>query len=317
MDTLYFIIRKILYGFPLILGVTFITFVLVVHYGPDKTYDLLGKNPTEQEIIEVRHQLGYDRPFLVRYYDYLKELVSFDFGHSDSTGEKVSSIFKKTIPISMAISIPAFVLYNLISITLALLAAFYRGEWIDKSVMVFSVIGMSISYLVIIICFQIIFCSGYGINMFPVQGWEVESLFDYINYALVPVMATVFVALGYNTRFYRAVIVEEMNRDYVRTAKAFGCHPIKLLFKHVLKNSLIPIVTRIIITIPHIVIGGSLLIESFFNIPGIGYVIYEAITTGDQPIIKASVGITAVVYVMAITLTDIMYKIVDPRITLK
>jgi len=306
-----------LYGFPLILGVTFITFVLVVHYGPDKTYDLLGKNPTEQEIIEVRHQLGYDRPFLVRYYDYLKELVSFDFGHSDSTGEKVSSIFKKTIPISMAISIPAFVLYNLISITLALLAAFYRGEWIDKSVMVFSVIGMSISYLVIIICFQIIFCSGYGINMFPVQGWEVESLFDYINYALVPVMATVFVALGYNTRFYRAVIVEEMNRDYVRTAKAFGCHPIKLLFKHVLKNSLIPIVTRIIITIPHIVIGGSLLIESFFNIPGIGYVIYEAITTGDQPIIKASVGITAVVYVMAITLTDIMYKIVDPRITLK
>jgi len=306
-----------LYGFPLILGVTFITFVLVVHYGPDNTYDLLGKNPTEQEIIEVRHQLGYDRPFLVRYYDYLKELVSFDFGHSDSTGEKVSSIFKKTIPISMAISIPAFVLYNLISITLALLAAFYRGEWIDKSVMVFSVIGMSISYLVIIICFQIIFCSGYGINMFPVQGWEVESLFDYINYALVPVMATVFVALGYNTRFYRAVIVEEMNRDYVRTAKAFGCHPIKLLFKHVLKNSLIPIVTRIIITIPHIVIGGSLLIESFFNIPGIGYVIYEAITTGDQPIIKASVGITAVVYVMAITLTDIMYKIVDPRITLK
>ena len=306
-----------MYGFPLILGVTFITFVLVVHYGPDKTYDLLGKNPTEQEIIEVRHQLGYDRPFLVRYYDYLKELVSFDFGHSDSTGEKVSSIFKKTIPISMAISIPAFVLYNLISITLALLAAFYRGEWIDKSVMVFSVIGMSISYLVIIICFQIIFCSGYGINMFPVQGWEVESLFDYINYALVPVMATVFVALGYNTRFYRAVIVEEMNRDYVRTAKAFGCHPIKLLFKHVLKNSLIPIVTRIIITIPHIVIGGSLLIESFFNIPGIGYVIYEAITTGDQPIIKASVGITAVVYVMAITLTDIMYKIVDPRITLK
>ena len=306
-----------MYGFPLILGVTFITFVLVVHYGPDNTYDLLGKNPTEQEIIEVRHQLGYDRPFLVRYYDYLKELVSFDFGHSDSTGEKVSSIFKKTIPISMAISIPAFVLYNLISITLALLAAFYRGEWIDKSVMVFSVIGMSISYLVIIICFQIIFCSGYGINMFPVQGWEVESLFDYINYALVPVMATVFVALGYNTRFYRAVIVEEMNRDYVRTAKAFGCHPIKLLFKHVLKNSLIPIVTRIIITIPHIVIGGSLLIESFFNIPGIGYVIYEAITTGDQPIIKASVGITAVVYVMAITLTDIMYKIVDPRITLK
>ncbi len=317
MDLLIFSIRKILYGIPLVLGATLITFTLMVHFGPDKTYDLLGKNPTQAEIDEVRHELGYDQPFFKRYYGYLEELFTLDFGHSDSTGEKVSSIFKKTIPISLMVEIPGFVIYNILGVILALLAAFYRGGWIDKTVMVFAVVGMSVSFLVVIIGFQIIFCSSYGLDLFPVQGWDINSFWDYLKYVTVPSMASVFVALGYNTRFYRAVIVEEMGRDHVRTARAFGCHPVKLLFKHVLKNSMIPIVTRIIITIPYIIIGGSLLIESYFNIPGVGYVIYEAITTGDLPIIKAAVGVTAILYVLALTLTDIMYQVVDPRISLK
>ena len=133
----------------------------------------------------------------------------------------------------------------------------------------------------------------------------------------VPTLATVFVALGYNTRFYRAVLVEEMTRDHVRTAKAFGTRPGNLLYKNILKNSMIPIITRIMFSIPLVVVSGSLIIESYFGIPGIGKVTYDAITTGDQPILKAVVGLTAVLFVITLLVTDILYRVVDPRVSLK
>ncbi len=317
MDTLFFVIRKLLYGIPMLFGVTLISFVLMVHFGPDKTYTMISKHATEKEIAEVRHQLGYDRPFIVRYKDYVTELVTFDFGYSDSTGEKVSSIFAKSIPISVALALPGFFLGNILGILLALWAAYYRGRWQDRLLMAFSVIGMSISYLTVIIGFQILFCSSFGLNLFPVRGWDVQSVGDYLAFVTVPTMATVFVALGYNTRFNRAIFVEEFSRDHVRTAKAFGYNTWQLLVRNVLRNSLIPIMTRIVFTIPFIIIEGNLIAENYFGIPGIGRVIYEAITTGDLPIIKAAVGWTAILYVFMLILNDILYKVVDPRISLK
>ncbi len=317
MELLQYAIRKLVSGIPLILGVTFISFVLMVYFGPDKTYELLGKNPTQEQIEQVRHQLGYDRPFLVRYGDYLRELTTLDFGHSDSTGERVNGLLGRTIPISLALTAPGFVLGNLLGVLLALVAAYHRGGWIDKLIMGGAVVGMSISFLIAIIAFQLLFSSSYGLNMFPVRGWDVYSLSDYVRYVTVPTLATVFVALGYNTRFYRAVIVEEMTRDHVRTARAFGTPPWKLLYKNILKNSLIPIITRIMFSIPLVVISGSLLIESYFGIPGVGKVTYDAITTGDQPVLKAVVGLTAVLFVLTLLLTDILYKVVDPRVSLK
>ncbi len=317
MDTFIYSLRKFFQSIPLIFGVTLISFVLMVYFGPDKTYDLLGKNPTQQQIEEVHHQLGYDQPFLTRYFIFFKEIITFDFGYSDSTGEKVSSIFARTIPVSLAVQLPILISGNIISIILALIAAYFRGKMIDKSVMFVAVIGMSVSYLIIVILFQIIFCSSYGLNIFPVQGWEVESFTSYLKYVTVPVLASVFLSIGYNTRFYRAVIVEEITKDHVRTARAFGTHPLKLLFKNILKNSLIPIMTRIIITLPFIIIAGSIVLESYFSIPGIGLVLYDAILTGDLPIIKAAVTWTAMIYVLSLILTDIMYTVVDPRVTLK
>lgn len=316
MDTVRYTIRKLIYGVPLMLGVTFISFVLMVYFGPDKTYELLGKNPTVEQIAEIRHQLGYDRPFFVRYGQYLRELVTLDFGFSDSTGERVGEILKRTIPVSMQLAIPGFILGNLIAIVLALFAAFHRGRSWDKFIMVNAVVGMSISLLIVAIGFQIIFCSSFFLGWFPVQGWDVSSILSYLEYVTVPTLVTVFVALGYNTRFYRAVFVEELTRDHVRTAKAFGCPPVELLTRHVLMNSMIPIITRIIYTIPFVVIGGSLVIESYFGIPGVGLVTYDAITSGDQPILKAVVALTAVFYVVVIIMTDILYRMVDPRITL-
>jgi peptide/nickel transport system permease protein len=317
MEMLQYALRKFVTGIPLILGVTLISFLLMVYFGPDKTYELAGKNATEEQIREIRHQLGYDRPFLVRYAEYLRELVTLDFGHSDSTGERVSAILERTIPISLALILPGFVIGNLLGIVLALVAAYYRGRWLDKLIMGGSVVGMSISFLIVIIAFQIIFSSNYGLGWFPVRGWNVYSFSDYLRYVTVPTLATVFVALGYNTRFYRAVIVEEMGRDHVRTARAYGTPPVELLFKHVLKNALIPIITRIMFSIPLVVISGALLIESYFGIPGVGLVTYDAITTGDQPVLKAVVGLTAVLFVVVLILNDIFYKLVDPRVSLK
>jgi peptide/nickel transport system permease protein len=330
METLQYSLRKLLSAVPLLFGVTLLSFVLMVYFGPDLTYSIVGKNPTEAQILEVRQQLGYDAPFLVRYGKFLKEVVTLDFGFSLSSGERVSSILGKTVPVSFAVALPSFILSNLIGIVLALLAARFRGRSWDKAIMVFAVIGMSVSYLMVVIAFQILFCTAYGLNWFPVQGW-IEAMPDYpditwmeaayyyayyyVSHVTVPTLAGVFVALGYNTRFFRAVIVEELNRDYVRTARAYGVSEWKIMVKHVLRNAMIPIATRIIITLPFVVIAGNLVLEKFFGIPGIGLVTYEAITNGDLPIVKAGVTYTAILYIGALLLTDIVYKIIDPRVS--
>jgi peptide/nickel transport system permease protein len=310
-----YISRRLLNGILLILGVTFISFLLMVYFGPDKTYELLGKNPTSEQISDVRHALGYDQPFLLRYGSYLKELVTLDLGLSDSNGEPVSTILIRTLPISIALVLPGFVLGNLLGLALGLLAAWYRGRWLDKLVMSASVVGMSISFLVVIIGLQILLCTPYGLNLFPVRGWQVNGLASYLYYVTVPTLALVLVTLGYNTRFYRAIMVDEIEREHVHTLQAYGAAPTEILFRHVLKNSLIPVLTRIVFSIPFVVISGSLLLESYFGIPGIGLVTFNAITSGDQPILKAVVGLTGILFVLALMINDMLYSIVDPRVS--
>ena len=317
MELLGFVVRKLIAGIPLLIGVTLLSFTLMVYFGPDKTYELLGKNPTPEQIAEIRHELGYDRPFVTRYAEYLRQLATLDFGNSDSTGEKVSTVLGRTIPVSLALELPGFILGNLLAIALALMAGFYRGRWPDKLIMGFAVVGMSVSFLIVIFAFQIWFCTAYGLDWFPVRGWNADSIPDYLRHVAVPTLATVFVALGYSTRFYRAVIVEELNRDHVRTARAFGTPPLRLFWRNILKNCAIPIITRIMFTIPSIVIGGALLIETTFGIPGVGKVAYEAIVSGDQPMLKAIVGLTAALFVVTLLVTDILYRAVDPRVSLK
>jgi peptide/nickel transport system permease protein len=309
-----YLTRRLLYGVPMVLGVTFISFLLMVYFGPDKTYELVGKNPTAQQIVEVRHALGYDRPFLLRYGDYVRQLVTLDLGLSDSTGEPVSTILIRTLPVSIALVVPGFILGNLLGLALGLLAAWYRGQWLDKLVMSASVVGMSISFLVIIIGLQVLLCTPYGLNLFPVRGWQVYDPGSYLYYVTVPTLALVLVTLGYNTRFYRAVMADEIERDHIRALRAFGAGPAELLFKHVLKNSLVPVLTRFMFSVPFVLISGSLLLESYFGIPGVGLATFNAITSGDQPILKAVVGLTGVLFVVALTINDILYSIVDPRV---
>ena len=309
-----YILRKFLSAVPLLLGVTFISFLLMVYFGPDKTYELLGKNPTSEQIAEVRAQLGYDRPFLLRYGEYLGQLATLDLGHSESSGEAVAGLIARTLPVTVALVLPGFVLGNVLGVLLGMVAAWWRGSWLDRLVMGASVVGMSISFLVIIIVLQVLLCTPWGLNLFPARGWEVTGLPSYLLYVTVPTLALVLVTLGYNTRFYRAVMVEELGRDHIRTAIAFGATPTAILFRHVLKNSLVPVLTRFMFSIPLVIISGSLLLETYFGIPGIGKATFDAITSGDQPVLKAVVGLTAVLFVLAQLLIDIFYRMVDPRV---
>ncbi len=309
-----YLTRRLLYGIPLVLGVTFISFLLMVYFGPDKTYELVGKNPTAEQIAEVRHALGYDRPFLLRYGDYVRQLLTFDLGLSDSTGEPVAFILRQTVPVSIMLVVPGFILGNLLGLALGLVAAWYRGKWLDKLVMSASVVGMSISFLVIIIGMQVLLCTPYGLDLFPVRGWQVQDTGSYLYYVTVPTLALVLVTLGYNTRFYRAVMADEIEREHIRTLKAYGAGPAELLFRHVLKNGLIPVLTRLMFSVPFVLISGSLLLESYFGIPGVGLVTFNAITSGDQPILKAVVGLTGVLFVLALTVNDFLYTLVDPRL---
>jgi peptide/nickel transport system permease protein len=314
MKVSHYIGRKLLSGIPLLFGVTFVSFLLMVYFGPDKTYELLGKNPSAEQIREVRQQMGYDQPFLSRYGQYVGELATLDLGLSESSGERVSKMMARTIPVSIALVLPGFILGNFLGILFGLIAAWYRGRWLDKLIMGTSVAGMSISFLVIIIALQVLLCTPFGLNLFPARGWEVTDVGSYINYVTVPTLALIFVTLGYNTRFYRAVMAEELSRDHIQTALAYGASTSELLFRHVLKNSLVPVLTRLMFSIPLVIISGSLLLESYFGIPGIGKTTFEAITSGDQPILKAVVGLTAVLFVIAQLLVDIFYRMVDPRL---
>ena len=307
-------LRKIVHGVLLILGVTLISCVLMVWFGPDQTYTLIGKNATAEQISDIRHQLGYDQPFVQRYFSYVAELFTLNLGASNSSGEQVSTILKRTFPISLALMMPGFIIGNLLGIALGLTAAYRRGQWSDRLISAVSVTGMSISFLIIIIALQVLLSTPYGLNLFPARGWQVDSLASYLQFVTVPTLALVLVTLGYNTRFYRAVFVEESGKDHIRTARAFGASPAGLMWRHVLKNSLVPIITRVMFSIPLVVISGSLLIESYFGIPGIGKITFDAITSGDQPVLKAVVGLTATLFVLIQILTDFLYRLVDPRI---
>ncbi len=312
-----FVLRKLATGIPLIMGVTLLSFTLMVFFGPEQTYELLGKNPTQLQIDELRHQLGYDQPFFVRYGQYLYDLITFNFGYSDSSGERVERILKRTIPVSIALVFPGFIIGNLCGMALAFMAARYQGKWLDTLIRSGSAVGVSVSYLIVIIVFQILFSSSGGLDLFPVRGWNVVTFSDYLRYVTVPTMASVFVIVGYNTRFYRAVFVEEMSRNYVQTAKAFGATPFEIIVKSVLKNCMLSISTRLMFSIPMVLISGSLLLESYFGIPGIGKLIYDSIRSGDQPVLIIVVSLMAILFATVTLLSDLVYTLIDPRLSLK
>ena len=314
MSPAAYLARRLGYGVLLMVGVTLLSFTLMVHFGPDKTFELIGKNASAEQIAELRRELGYDRPFLQRYATWLADLARGDFGVSDTNGEAVGKLLARAFPVTLALVLPGFVIGNVAGLLLGMLAAWHRGRAWDRLVLGGSVAGLSLSFLVVIILLQILLCTPYGLDLFPTRGWRVDGAGSYLLYVTVPTLALVIVTLGYNTRFYRAVMVEELTRDHVRTARAFGASGREVLFSHVLRNSLVPVVTRLLYSVPLVIVSGSLLLETYFGIPGVGKVAFDAITSGDQPVLLAVVTLTAVLFVAMQVLADVTCRAADPRL---
>jgi peptide/nickel transport system permease protein len=280
---------------------------------PDPAYTLLGKHATPKQIAELHHELGMDKSYLMQYLDTVKTAFTFDFGYSWTSKQNIWEMMKIGAGPSLAITVPIFIISNLLAISLALLVAFYRGKFIDKFVLILSIAGLSIPSLAVVLFGQWFF--GYYLGWFEISGYE-HGFPDFVPYVILPVFLYVCISFGADTRFYRTVILDEAYQDYVRTARSKGVSELKVMFKHVLKNSMIPILTQIIIQIPGLILG-LLFAETFFSIPGLGAMTVNAINNSDFPVIKALTILSAISFIIAQVVTDVLYTVVDPRMKLK
>ncbi len=321
-----YIIRRILYAIPILIGVNILTFLLffVVNSPDEMAYMFLGdKNTKPEQVQEWKQERGYHLPLFYNeeekgvkkltstiFYTKSVRLFVFDFGRSDSGRDIGYDISQRMWP-SLAIAIPDLIIGLLITITFALLIAFFRATYIDYWAVVFCVALMSISSLFYIIGGQ--FIMGKILKIVPISGFE-DGVFGF-KFLILPVLIGVIGGLGSRTRWYRTIFLEEINKDYVRTARAKGISEQMVLFKHVLRNALIPILTGVVVILP-LLFMGSLITESFFGIPGLGSYTIDAIQRQDFAIVRSMVFLGAVLYIIGLLLTDISYTIVDPRVRL-
>ena len=321
-----YIIRRLAYAIPILLGVNVITFVLffVVNSPDDMARLHLGnKHVTPEAIQKWKADRGYDRPLLYNaslhgqekltqtiFFSHTLRLFVFDFGQSDS-GRDIGYDISQRMWASLAITVPIFIIGLLITITLALTVAFFRATYIDTWAVVLCVAMMSISGLFYIIGGQ--YLIGKLLRVVPISGFD--DGFAAAKFIILPVLVGVIGGLGQGTRWYRTIFLEEINRDYVRTARAKGVSEKMVLYGHVLRNALIPILTGVVVVLPGLFIG-SLITEAFFGIPGLGSYTIEAIQSQDFAIVRAMVFLGSVLYIVGRILTDISYTLVDPRVRL-
>lgn len=308
-----YIFRRLLYTIPVILGVSFIIFLLFNLVSGDPTALLLGKNATAKQMIELREQLGLNKPLWAQYIDVVKSAFTFDFGRSWQSKQEIVHMIKMGAYPSLALSIPAFTISTVLAIFISLIVAYYRGKGIDLFIRIMCIAGMSISSLVYILVFQWFFA--YHLGWFEISGFE-EGFPNFVPYVALPAIIWIVLSLGPDVRFFRTVILDEIYQDYVRTARAKGLGEKTILLKHVLRNAMIPIITYVVIQLPFLILG-ALLLESFFGIPGLGGMTLNALNSSDFPVVKAMAILSSVAYILFGLLTDILYTVADPRVKLK
>jgi peptide/nickel transport system permease protein len=306
---LAYIIRKLLLSIPILLGIVLVTFFLFCIAAPDPALIQAGKFKTPAQLQAIRHQLGTDIPK----WQQLLNILRFHFAPSSRYRQPVWQLFARRAPVSLAIQLPAFFIELGLQLAIALFVASKRGTFLDYGVTFLAVAGLSVPALSLYLLLQLIF--GGWLRWFPVAGWS-PGLFYALHFAVLPIIATVIVNLGTGVRFYRTVVLEEINADYVRTARAKGVNTREMLFTHVLGNVMIPVVTNTVMALPSLFLG-ALILETVFQIPGFGALLVEAIHTQDQPLVMFVTYVTSVVYLLLLIVTDILYTIVDPRVTLK
>ncbi len=321
-----YIIRRLLYAIPILIGVNLITFVLffVVNSPDDMARLQLGvKRVTPESIQEWKAERGYDLPMLYNvrgegtarftdtiFFDKSIRLFVFDFGVSDS-GRDIGYDIRQRMWPSLAIAIPTLLVGLAVNISFALLIAFFRATYIDYWGVVVCVILMSISALFYIIAGQYLFSKLW--HLVPISGYDTG--FSAFKFLVLPVVIGVISGIGSGTRWYRTIFLEEVEKDYVRTARAKGVSERDVMLHHVLRNALIPILTGVVALLP-LLFMGSLITESFFGIPGLGSYVIDAINRQDFAIVRAMVFLGSVLYILGLLLTDISYTMVDPRVSL-
>ncbi|MBC3871394.1 ABC transporter permease [Undibacterium oligocarboniphilum] len=309
-----YILRRLWQMAPTMLGVILLVFFLFNWVGGDPAYILAGKMSNPEQIANIRQQLGIDQPYYVQLWIFIEQIATFNFGNSWSTGEAVSSIISSRLGPSLTVLLPLTVIETLIAIALALLIAFRRGSITDRTVMVACTVGMSISILVYIIVGQYVFA--YQLGFFPVQGWGNSLTENLLRYSALPILIALAVGVAPSLRLFRSFVLDEVNQDYVRTARAKGVPERRVKWVHVLRNASIPIITHVMSNLPALLIG-AFLIERFFSIPGIGREVILAVERSDFPVIKAITVYVAAATMLFNLLTDLLYQAVDPRVQLK
>ncbi|HNQ57490.1 MAG: ABC transporter permease [Rhodocyclaceae bacterium] len=324
---LAYVVRRLLYAIPILIGVNLLTFLLffVVNTPDDMARMQLGiKRVTPEAIANWKAERGYDKPLLYNrnaegaarvtntiFFEKSVKLFAFEFGRADD-GRDIGNEIRTRMGPSLAIAVPTFVLGLLVTVSFALLLAFFRATYLDFWGVVLCVAMMSISSLFYIIGGQYLVSKVW--HLVPISGYA--GGLDAMRFLLLPVLIGVAAGIGSSTRWYRTIFLEEIGKDYVRTARAKGLSELAVLFRHVLKNALIPILTGVVVVIP-LLFMGSLLTESFFGIPGLGSYTIDAINAQDFAVVRAMVFIGSVLYIAGLLLTDLSYTLVDPRVRLQ
>lgn len=324
---LNYLFRRILYAIPILIGVNIITFSLffILNTPDDMARAHLGtKHISQESINNWKQQHGYDLPLFINneeqgfskvtktlFFQKSLKLFLFDFGIADSGRDISQDVLHRMFP-SLSIAVPILILGLLLDIFVALWMVFFRNTSIEVATLIATVILMSISALFYIIGFQYIFAK--TLKWVPVSGYQYG--WDMIKFIILPVIVAVVASLGGNARWYRTLMLEEMGKDYIRTARAKGLSEFQIIYRHVLPNAMIPIVTGIVVIIPSLFMG-SLILESFFGVPGLGSYTIEAIHQQDFAIVRAMVFLGTVLYIVGLILTDLTYVLVDPRVKLK
>jgi peptide/nickel transport system permease protein len=309
-----YLVRRLWQMVPTLIGVIMLVFFLFKFFGGDPEQTLAGQNASPAQIKLIRESLGLDQPVWYQLWIFIKSIFTFDWGSSWTTKEAVSSIIKTRLPATLTVMMPILIVDALLAIPLAMWVAYKRDSLTDRAIMIITTLALSVSFLVYVILGQYFF--GFRLGWFPVQGWSDSFWRNLTYFAPLPVLLAVFVGLSPQTRLYRSFFLDEMKQDYVRTARAKGLTEKVVLFKHVLRNALIPIMTNIGVQLPGVFVG-SFLIEYFFSIPGLGRELVQAVNGSDYPVIQALTVYIAVITMIINLLVDLMYKVVDPRVAFK
>jgi peptide/nickel transport system permease protein len=324
-----YLVRRLAYGAGTVLGVLFLLFILffTVTDPDDIARKAVGEKARPEVYVQWKKNHGYDRPLFVntnhsafeakRYtdtllFEHFRRMLTFDFGRSDADDTPIASRLWQGAGPSLSLTVPLFILGLVVGVAVALFVAFFRETYIDRAVLVMCMLTMSIAGLLYIIGGQ--YLVGMLLRWFPISGFDADPGVA-VRFLALPVLVGLVTGFGADVRLYRTIFVEEMSRDYVRTARAKGCGDARVMVRHVLRNALIPILTNIVIAIPFL-FTGALLLESFFGIPGLGSLTVEAIQGNDFSTLRTIVYLGALLFILGQILTDFSYALADPRVRL-